>query len=334
MASAPTARIVAEHEVADDIVMPFQTAKSGVRGRLARLGPAVDRILKRHDAPLPVSELMGQAVALTALLGTSLKFEGKLILQTKTDGPVDVLVVDFESPGRLRAYARYGKDRIAELEGSDSDVGGGPALQAQLLGSGYLAMTIDQGADMDRYQGIVGLDKVPLSEAALDYFRQSEQLPTFLRIAVARHYVGASGGQAAGWRWRAGGLLIQHLPKQGGTGYPGAESDADEPGLIGEDDDAWNRAEALAATVEDHELLDPTLAPERLLYRLFHDEGVRVNPALPIEEFCRCSRDRVGAFLKSFGAAELSDMRESDGSVTVTCEFCNEAYRFEADQIS
>lgn len=330
MASARSARGVAEQQIADDIVVPFQTAKSSVRGRLVRLGPAVDRILKRHDAPLPVSELLGQAVALTALLGTSLKFDGKLILQTKTDGPVDVLVVDFESPGRLRAYARYDKPRIAEIEAEDS----GAKLQARLLGSGYLAMTIDQGSDMDRYQGIVGLENATLSEAALAYFRQSEQLPTFLRIAVARHYVAAGGGQPAGWQWRAGGLLIQHLPKQGGKDIAENENEADEPGLIGEDDDAWNRAEILAATVEDHELLDPTLAPERLLYRLFHDEGVRVNPALPMEEFCRCSRERVAAFLTSFGAEDLADMRESDGSVTVTCEFCNEAYRFEPDQIS
>jgi molecular chaperone Hsp33 len=325
MASGPSARIVAEYEIADDIVVPFQTAKSSVRGRLVRLGPAVDQIIKRHNAPEPVSELLGQAVALTALLGTSLKFDGKLILQTKTDGPVDMLVVDFESPGRLRAYARYDKERIAALEAE-----GGEALQARLLGSGHLAMTIDQGSDMDRYQGIVGLEKVTLPEAALTYFRQSEQLPTFLRVAVARHYQ-ASAGQPGEWRWRAGGILIQHLPKEGGKGR--ADDESEELGLLGEDDDAWNRAEILAATVEDHELLDPTLAPERLLYRLFHDEGVRVSPALPMEDFCRCSRERVEAFLKSFSADDLADMRESDGSVTVTCEFCNEAYRFEPNQL-
>jgi len=309
-------------KTADDLIMPFRTEQSGVFGRLVRLGPVINSVLNRHDYPEPVSRVLGEAVALTALLGSSLKFDsaygGRLILQTKTDGPISFLVVDFEEPGRVRGYASFDREKV---EGLGRVAWNEPG---RLLGNGHLAMTIDPGGDLDRYQGIVPLDGCGLSDAARVYFRQSEQIPTFLRLAVARHYAGGT------WQWRAGGLLVQYVPplEEGAT-----SNDENEGLLLGEEDDRWTSARTLAETVEDHELLDPTLMPERLLCRLFADEGVRAFPSVSLEEHCRCSRDRVSNLLGSFGADELADMREADGAITVTCEFCNTKYRFEIDEI-
>lgn len=299
--------------LSDDMVLPFRTDRSGVIGRLVRLGPAVDSILSHHDVPVAVAQVLGEAVALTALLGKSLKFDGKLIVQTKTDGILDFLVINYEAPGRVRGYVRYDKKRFAEAshDGAiDSDA---------LLGTGHLAITIDPGEEMERYQGIVELSGTGLAEAALTYFQQSEQLPSFISLAVARHY------QAGEWHWRAGGLMLQNLAREGGR-RAGAQDD--EVFIEDDDEDAWERTRILASTVEDHELLDPTLEPERLLYRLFHEEGVRALPRSRIEAYCRCSRERVEAFLRSFGADDLADMREPDGSISVTCEFCAQTYRF------
>jgi molecular chaperone Hsp33 len=300
---------------ADDLVLPFRTVRSDVIGRVIRLGSVVDLVLSRHAYPDPVSHALGEALCLTAMLGTALKTEAKLILQTKTDGALDFLVADFVAPGKVRGYASFDKTDAALAETK------GRGDQGALLGKGHVAMTIDRGDDKDRYQGIVSLDREPLVDAAHTYFRQSEQLPTFIRLAVARHY-GPSGGEGPRtWHWRAGGLMIQQLPREGGKR---------ENALAGEDDDAenWNRARHLAATVEDHELLDPTLSPQRLLYRLFHEEGVVVTPAAALAADCRCSRERIHGYLRQFGAEELKDMREPDGGVTVTCEFCSRKYRF------
>jgi molecular chaperone Hsp33 len=308
----------------DDLVLPFRTEKSGIIGRLVRLGPAIDEILSHHAAPGAVSQALGEAVALTAMLGTALKIDGKLTLQTKTDGLLDFLVVSYESPGRLRGYARYDKRRLS----ADDDVD--PRV---LMGEGHLAITIDPGEEMERYQGIVALDGGGIGEAALNYFRQSEQLPSFLRLAVARHYKAGDNGAPGSWQWRAGGLLVQHLARDGGIDAAVRTSEEDEE-TLGDSDDDWERTRILASTVEDHELLDPMLPPDRLLYRLFHEEGVRAFPPAPVEAFCRCSREKVSAFLHSFGAPELSDMREPDGSISVTCEFCTKTYRFAPDEIT
>jgi molecular chaperone Hsp33 len=305
-------------------VLPFRTERSGIIGRLVRLGPAIDEILSHHAAPVAVSQALGEAVALTAMLGTALKIDGKLTLQTKTDGILDFLVISYESPGRVRGYARYDKRRVA----ANDEVAPGA-----LLGEGHLAITIDPGQDMERYQGIVALDGNGIGDAALSYFRQSEQLPSFIRLAVARHYTAGENGEPGRWQWRAGGLLVQHLARDGGIEAESLVSEDDED-VLGDTDDDWERTRILASTVEDHELLDPTLAPERLLYRLFHEEGVRAFPSAPIEAYCRCSRERVHAFLQSFGAAELTDMREPDGTITVTCEFCTTVYSFEPGEIT
>ena len=304
----------------DDIVLPFGTVRSRIGGRIVRLGPAIDRILASHDYPDSVSELLGEALALTALLGTPLKAGGRLILQTKGDGPVDFLVAQYETPGALRGYASFDRDRIAAA-------GDGRRLRsADLLGNGRLAMTIDPGGTQTSYQGIVSLEQVSLAEAAHAYFRQSEQLPTLIRLAVARQYVGQ--GATAGWHWRAGGLIVQHVPALGGDPRPDETPEERDARLHGEDDEDWTRVATLAATVEPHELIDPTLSPERLLLRLFHEEGVRVSPPIDVAARCRCSRERIKGFLGGFSSADLADMREPDGGVTVKCEFCSTAYTF------
>lgn len=311
--SAPGLRV-------DDYVLPFTTDKSRALGRLVRLGPVADEILRRHDNPDPVSEVLGQALALTAMLGSTLKFDGNLILQTQTNGPLGFLVANFEAPGNLRGYASFDAERRAEIEAIDRDHGA-------LVGHGHLALTIDPGGHMDRYQGIVSLDGHDLSQAANSYFRQSEQLPTFVRLAIARHHTGAAGD--GDWHWRAGGIMVQYVSPVGGR----QEVDEDEGGnaqwLIGERDDDWRRVSMLAATVEDHELLDPTLDYERLLYRLFHEEGVRAAEPQPLRPFCRCSRERVETFIATFQGDDISGMQDADGMIAITCEFCNEVYRFE-----
>ncbi len=303
-----------------DYVLPFQLEASGARGRLIRLGPAVDEILTRHDYPEPVSLLLGEAVTLTALLGASLKFDGKFILQTQSDGPVSFMVVQYNSPGHLRGYAAFTSDAVAKA------ANGGPAAKA-LLGSGQLAMTIDPGAGMDRYQGIVALTGETLGDAAHEYFDRSEQIPTFIRIAVARHYTGPDGSTPGKWTWRAGALMVQKLTAEGGRFGGGEELTHEMTG----DDDGWLRALALAATVEDHELLDPALPSERLLYRLFHEEKVRAFTAAPLAARCGCSRERVEAMLERFSAQDITDMAK-DNVIAVTCEFCNRNYMFDADR--
>src|SRR5215813_867958 len=250
----------------DDLILPFQADHADVVGRLVKLGPVVDTILSRHDYPDAVSKLLGEAVALTALLGAALKFEGKFILQASSDGPVDLLVADYLVPGALRGYARFSAERLAAL----------PA-DAPLLGEGHLAMTIDRGPDTERYQGVVPLEGGSLADAADTYFRQSEQLPTFIRLAVARHYRAGQGERP--WTWRAGALLVQKLTREGGR------RGQRESAFAAED---WTRAKALAETVEDHELLDPMLPPDRLLYRLFHEEKVRAYRAVPLTSYCSC----------------------------------------------
>jgi molecular chaperone Hsp33 len=304
----------------DDLVLPFRTVRSDVVGRIIRLGAVIDTVLSRHAYPEPVGNALGEALALTAMLGSALKSQARLILQTKTDGALDLLVADFVAPGKVRGYASFDKGdaSLAEARGRGD--------QGALLGKGHMAMTIDPGGSKDRYQGIVPLEGEPLVDAAHTYFRQSEQLPTFIRLAVARHYGPARGESQRIWAWRAGGLMLQQLPREGGKREDISTSEDD-------DEENWNRARHLAATVEDHELLDPTLSPERLLYRLFHEEGVRVTPATRLAAECRCSRERIHGYLARFGAEELEDMREPDGGITVTCEFCSRKYRFSSADI-
>ncbi|MCO5131848.1 MAG: Hsp33 family molecular chaperone [Xanthobacteraceae bacterium] len=303
----------------DDAVLPFSVDALDLRGRLTKLGPALDELLEKHAYPAPVAKLVGEAVVLAALLGSSLKFDGRFILQTQTDGPVSLMIVDFQLPDRLRAYARFDAARL--VEGQDS---------AALLGRGHLAMTIDQGAAMSRYQGLVALDGGDLEDAAHEYFLRSEQIPTRVRIAVGEEWRGGAG-DGPKHRWRAGGLLLQFLPKAPERArqadlHPGDAPQGSDPHQVAEDD-AWVEGQSLIGTVEDIELIDPDLSGERLLYRLFHERGVRVFPTLPVRAKCSCSREAVSGMLSRFAAADRADMVK-DGKVVVTCEFCSSVYEF------
>ena len=303
--------------------MPFEVAALDLRGRVVRLGPAVDQILAQHDYPAPVAKLLGEAVVLTIMLGSSLKIDGRFILQTQGDGPVRMLVVDFNAPNKIRACARFDKDRVAAAIAAGKIKGG------ELLGTGHLAMTIDQGQDMSRYQGLVALEGGSLEDAAHEYFLRSEQIPTRVRLAVAEELRAGDGGTSH--RWRAGGILLQFLPKASERARvadldPGDAPEGASPHELPEDE-AWVEGRALIETVEDVELIDPALSSEQLVYRLFHERGVRVFNSSDVRAECSCSRESVEAMLKSFSQDDRDHMVE-DGAISVTCEFCSTSYKF------
>jgi molecular chaperone Hsp33 len=312
----------------DDSVMPFEVAKLDLRGRVVRLGPAVDQILESHAYPPPVAKLLGEAVVLTVMLGSALKIDGRFILQTQTGGPVRMLVVDFTTAGKVRACARFDKERVAQA------IAAGEASAGALLGHGHLAMTIDQGPETSRYQGLVALEGGSLEDAAHEYFRRSEQIPTRVRMAVAEELLQAKGG--ASHSWRAGGIMLQFLPKAPERARvadldPGDAPEGMEPHVV-EEDDAWVEGRSLISTVEDIELIDPELSSERLVYRLFHEPGVRVFRSNDVRAECSCSRETVEAMLKSFSQDDRDHMIE-DGKISVTCEFCSANYLFTPDEI-
>jgi len=294
----------------DDIVLPYTVESLSTRGRLVRLGPSIDAVLKRHDYPEPVNRIVGEAAALAVLLGSTLKIDGRFQLQTKTDGPLNMLVVDFDAPSSFRALARFDAKAVAARAGA-----------GDLLGNGHLAFTIETSDVGSRYQGVIALEGQGLEAAAHDYFARSEQIPTLVRLAVGQSLT------PHGAEWRAGGLLAQFLPdapeRMRHVDFdPG---DAPEGAEIAEtsEDDEWVEAKSRAATTEDHELIDPTLSSERLLFRLFNDRGVRVSEASALQEACRCSSERIDAMLKSFSAEERQAMIGDDGMIGVTCEFCS-----------
>jgi molecular chaperone Hsp33 len=316
------------HLAGDDRVVPFQVEGLDVRGRAVQLGPLLNAILGRHDYPGPVARLLAEAIVLTALLGTSLKFDGKFTVQTKGDGPVDLLVADFSTPDALRAYARYDEDLLAEA------VKEGRTEPQDLLGHGVLAFTIDQGKGMQPYQGIVPMDGSSLEEIAGVYFRQSEQIPTRVRLGVAELFDRDEDGKPR-HNWRAGGLVAQFLPQapermrhpdlHGGDGDDDRDTD-----LI---DDAWNEARTLVETIDTDELTDPQVAIERLLYRLFHERGVRIYEPQTVFDRCSCSRDKIKGVLAGFTAEEIESSQE-DGQIAVTCEFCSTTYRYDVAEFA
>jgi len=313
-------------ESGDDVVVPFTLDNLDSRGRVARLGAALDTILKRHDYPAPVARLLGEAVTLAALIGSSLKFEGRFILQTQTDGPVSMIVVDLDAPDGLRGYARFDEAAL------DAALAAGDRSAPALLGKGHLAMTVDQGSHMDRYQGVVQLDRIGFEEAAHHYFMQSEQIPTVVRLAVAEH--STRGREGSGWR--AGGMMIQHLPAGGGRTMPDLPGDGDFENENTRDEkfeesDGWVEARALFETITDSELADPDLSAERALFRLYHESGVRVYEPQAMQERCTCSAERIEAMLASnFSDDDRQEMaREGGGAIEVKCEFCSTAYRFD-----
>jgi molecular chaperone Hsp33 len=286
----------------DDMVAAFQLEGRPVRGRIARLGAVADEILAAHDYPAPVARLVGEAAILAALIGDALKFDGRLILQATGDGPVPMLVADFETGGRVRAYAKVDREAYDKLAAA-----GGAEGAAALLGGGNLAMSIDQGPDFDLYQSLAPIEGARLSDVAERYFEQSEQVPTRVRLAVAENHT------EHGRTWRAGGALLQQL----------AGDDA-----RGDTDEEWENARLLFETLEPVELVDPELSAGAVLFRLFHEDGVRIFPATKLEKRCTCTRASVARVLASFPRAEVDDLAESDGRVRVTCEYCNKDFRF------
>ncbi|PRD41031.1 Hsp33 family molecular chaperone [Phyllobacterium phragmitis] len=319
------------HFAGDDAVVPFQVETLDARGRAVQLGSVLNAILERHEYPEEVARLLAEAIVLTVLLGTSLKFEGKFIFQTQSDGPVDMLVVDFRTPKSVRAYARYDEERLAEA------IAAGRLAPEELLGRGTLALTIDQGTYMQRYQGIVALDGSNLEDIARTYFRQSEQIPTDLRLSVAKLVERGEDGKPVE-QWRAGGLMVQFLPESEmrmrqrdlpGGDAPDSENDGEDDGdEAGYEDDDWLEVKSLVGTIESSELTDPQVGTERLLYRLFHERGVRVFQSVPIIDDCSCSREKIRDVLSSFTAEEIEDSIE-DGKIAVTCEFCSTLYEFD-----
>jgi molecular chaperone Hsp33 len=294
--------------VPDDLIQPFQIENHGVRGRLVRLGPLVDTILSRHDYPEPVATLLGEMLALAATLSGAIKFDGVFSVQSKGNGPIRFMVVDITTAGEMRGYAQYDKAKIAAL-----DERAGDSVQ-KLLGKGYLAFTVDQGPDTERYQGIVELNGATLAECAHNYFRQSEQVDAAVKLAVGR----VAGGDT----WRAAGMMVQRLPEEGPRRRLSGEAGVEE------DEDAWRRAVIMMGASTTGELLDPALHPHRLLYRLFHEDRVRVYGPVELTAGCRCSLERVERTLRSFPREEIADMK-IDGKVVVTCEFCSTDYVFD-----
>ena len=282
----------------DNIVQTFQLEDSNLRGRILRMGSAMNDILERHAYPDSVSRLTGEAAMLALLLSSMLKYDGIFTFQTQSDGAVPMLVADITRRGVVRACAKFDAEAV-EGKGSGGD----------LLGEGHLAFTVDQGDETERYQGIVALTGDSLQDSVQHYFTQSEQIATGIRIAVGRDVDG---------KWRGGAIMLQRLPEQG----------AQEEGEAHEDD--WRRAMVLLQSCTDAELLDKNLSQDDLLFRLFHEGGVRVYGPQAVEEGCRCSRDRANHILDMMSDEDRHDMVVDD-KIVVTCEFCNRDYVFEGD---
>lgn len=295
--------------VPDDLVQPFQIDPFALRGRLIRLGPLLDEILSRHAYPEPAARMLGEAITLAVALAGALKFEGVFTLQTKGDGPIRMMVADVTTAGAVRGYAQVDAAKLSEA------LSGGLSVP-RLLGAGYLALTVDQGEHTERYQGIVELQGPTLAHCVHHYFRQSEQVEAALKVAVGR-VADADGVE----RWRGGCLMIQRLPAERGTDDREAE------------DEGWRRAAILMSSSTSRELVDPLLAPETLLFRLFHEDGVRVHPPHALAARCRCSRQRVETVLRALSPAEVEEMK-IDGRIDVTCEFCSTVYTFDDDALA
>jgi molecular chaperone Hsp33 len=297
-----------------DFVLPFDIAKAGVRGRLVRLDLSSTRALSAHALPEAASRVAGETLALGVLLGTALKLDGRLSVQTKSDGPLDLVMADYyggEDRG-VRGFARLDAARLADLKD--------PKFAA-LVGKGSLAITIEPKLGGQTYQGIVGLSEDGIAASAETYFAQSEQLPTVLRLAAAPLYVAGEKQP----RWRAAGIMLQMTP------------DAAKPGAAPEDvqsNDDWLRLSLILKTVEDLELLDTDLAPETVLWRLFHEDEVRVQPALPVAFRCDCAPERIATVLKSYAPEERGSLADPDGIIRARCEFCGTTHEIAPDSLS
>ena len=293
----------------DDHVAVFQIDDTPVRGRAITMGDAIDAALGRDRYPPLVARYLGEAMMIAALVARALKFDGRLLIQCigTNEGAISLLVADCTTSGNLRGYARYDEDMLKEIELDNRN----PGAKA-LFGKGTFSMTIDQGPDMDQYQGLAAIEGEALSDCAEHYFAQSEQVPTRVKLACGTvQHEGETRG------WRGGGIMIQKI----------AGDDA-----RGDSDDAWRTAQALFETVSDAELLDPDVSQNNLLYRLFHEGGVRLIDTADIRAQCSCSRERLENTLKSFDPEQVKDMAE-DGIISANCEFCATTYRFDIKDI-
>lgn len=308
----------------DDTVLPFQLDRSDIRGRVARLDGVLDRILAQHRYPSVVEALVAEAAVLTALIGQTIKLRWKLSLQIRGNGPIRIIATDYYAPSaeggsaRMRAWASYDAERL------DTDAPGFPQI-----GSGYLALLLDQGSGTTPYQGITPLAGGSLSACAETYFAQSEQLPTRFALSFGRSIL--PGGAET---WRAGGVMLQHMPKasavvaqEGGSGEGGLLAPADI--LDGEEGENWSRANLLLDTVEDLELIGPGVAPTDLLVRLFHEEGPRVFDAQTVHFGCSCSEAKVRQSLSIYSAKDIGHMTTEAGIVTADCQFCGAHYELD-----
>ncbi len=302
----------------DDTVLPFQLDVSDMRGRVARLDGVLDGILKQHDYPEKVEALVAEMALLTALIGQTVSLRWKLSLQVQSKGPVRMIATDYYGPqkegepARIRAYASFDRDRLTD---------GVPFDQ---VGEGYFAIMIDQGEGTQPYQGITPLAGGSISACAEAYFAQSEQLPTRFSLSF-----GKSTEPGVGEHWRAGGIMLQHMPKASpfaasseGTGEILTATDL----VDGEEGENWGRVNILLDTVEDLELIGPSIAPTDLLVRLFHEENPRVYDAQQVQFGCTCSEERVRQSLSIYSAKDIEKMTTSEGQVTADCQFCGAHY--------
>lgn len=311
----------------DDTVLPFQLDRTDTRGRVARLDGVLQRVLAQHDYPPAVEALVAEAVLLTALIGQTIKLRWKLSLQIRGDGPIRLVATDYfapsddGAPARIRAYAGYDRERVSPE--------GDPFPQ---IGQGYFAVLIDQGPDTVPYQGITPIAGVSLAACAETYFAQSEQLPT--RFALS---FGQSQTPGEGLHWRAGGVMLQQMPKAspyatgGGSGDGGLLLASDI--LDGDDAEMWHHVNVLLDSAEDIELIGPSVQPTDLLVRLFHEDGPRVFGAQPLEFGCTCSADRVRRSLSIYSRKDIATMTTDEGIVTADCQFCGARYEFDPDTL-
>ncbi|MEP5153145.1 Hsp33 family molecular chaperone HslO [Planktotalea sp.] len=303
----------------DDSVLPFQLDASDIRGRVARLDGVLEGILKQHNYPPVVEALVAEMALLTALIGQTIDLRWKLSLQVQSKGAVRMIATDYYGPteagepARIRAYATYDADRLTDEKPFDQ------------IGEGYFAILIDQGQDMTPYQGITPIAGGSLRACAEAYFAQSEQIPTRFELSF-----GVSTEESEP-HWRAGGVMLQHMPKASpsvateATGDAGLLSAADVAG-DGDDGENWSRANILLDTVEELELIGPSVTPDTLLLRLFSEEAPRVYGAQPVRFGCTCSEDRVRQSLSIYSAQDIATMTTPEGRVTADCQFCGSHY--------
>jgi molecular chaperone Hsp33 len=286
-----------------DQVQPFMLETSQLRGRIVRLNHVANTIIGYHAYPPPVARLLAEALGLTALLAGMLKYDGVFTLQVKGDGPVTMIVCDLTNKGHLRGYASFNAEMLDAMALDET------ATLKQVCGEkGYLAFTVDQKRSTDRYQGIVPLEGDSLSDAVRHYFHQSEQIKSGFEVAV---------GEKAGV-WQTGAIMLQEMPHEGGF----------DGGVAGDAEvDDWRRAMLLLGTVSSAEMTDTNLSVYDILYRLFHEEGVRVFKPLPIIAKCRCNRKKIAPIIEGLPIEEQRELAEK-GKITVTCEFCNKHYHF------